>query len=160
MLPRLLFAMAGALALLSAADTYSGPKPPKPDFPYLLHANTLVETEAAEAREENKKGDVTYVIAGDSSPARTPLAEPVFILDAQNLVPERIELYKLDVRNGRREVTLSQKRRGKGGPRPIHLSVTRLGGHLYRVEADEHLDNGEYSLSPSDSNKVFCFEVY
>jgi hypothetical protein len=38
--------------------------------------------------------------------------------------------------------------------------VTPLGGHLYKIEADEHLDDGEYSLSPNDSNTVFCFAVY
>ena len=34
-----------------AADKYTGPKPPKADVPYLLHADTLIETEAVEARE-------------------------------------------------------------------------------------------------------------
>lgn len=145
--------------LLTAADTYDGPRPSKPDVPFLLQASRLIETEGTEAREENKKGEVTYVIDGASSPAKTPLAEPVFIIETKLLVADRIELYKLDVRNGRREVTLSQKKR-KGGPKPIHLLVTRLAEHLYRMEADEHLDNGQYSLSPNDSNRVFCFEVY
>ena len=44
--------------------------------------------------------------------------------------------------------------------RPLHLSVNKVDGRLYRVEASEPLENGEYSLSPNDSNKVFCFEVY
>ena len=33
---------------LAAADKYTGPVPPKPDIPYLLHASTLVETEVAQ----------------------------------------------------------------------------------------------------------------
>lgn len=144
---------------LIAADTYNGPRPAKPDIPYLLHADHLVETEATEAREENRKGEVTYVIPGASSPARTPLAEPVFIIQTQQLVADRIELYKLDVKNGQREVTLSQKHK-RGGPRPIHTLVTRLGEKLFKIEADEPLENGEYSLSPNDSNRVFCFEIY
>lgn len=152
-----------ALALmgmaLSGADKYTGPRPPKADIPYLLHADHLVQTEIAEAREENKKGDVTYVIDGANSTARTPLSEPIFILDANQLSADRIELYRLDSRNGHREITMSGKRK-RGGTRPLHVLVTPLGEHLYRIEADEHLDDGEYSLSPNDSNRVFCFQVY
>lgn len=156
---RLLFGVAIYACFATGADTYDGPRPAKPDVPYILQASRLIETEGTEAKEESKKGEVTYVIEGASSPAKTPLAEPIFIIDTKLLVADRIELYKLDVKNGRREVTLSQKKR-KGGPKPIHLLVNRLADHLYRIEADEHLDNGEYSLSPNDSNRVFCFQVY
>jgi hypothetical protein len=40
--------------------------------------------------------------------------------------------------------------------------VTRIEGHLYRVDVNEGLglENGEYSLSPQGSNTVFCFQVY
>lgn len=146
-----------ASALL-AADKYTGPRPPKPDIPYLLHASNLIPTEVVEARQEQKKNDTTYIIPGASSPAKTPLAEPIFLIDADKISPERIELYRLDVKGGQREITVSQKRRG--GPRPLKLSLTRLEGRLYRIEASEMLENGEYSLSPSDSNQAFCFEVY
>lgn len=159
MLRRLFLAAAGSVLLANAADKYDGPRPPKPDVPYMLQASRLIETEAAEAHQDNKKGEITYTIDGASSPAKTPLAEPIFIINTQELSAERLELYKLDVRNGHREVTMSQKRR-RGGPKPIHLLVTRLADHLYRVEADEHLDNGEYSLSPNDTNRVFCFQIY
>ncbi len=152
-----LFALAGASMI--AADTYSGPKPPKTDVPYLMHADNLIETEGADAREDNRKGEVTYTIPGAASPARTPLAEPIFIIHTKQLVADRIELYKLDVKNGQREITMTQKKK-KNGPRPMHVMVTRLGDQLYRIEANEQLENGEYSLSPNDSNRVFCFEVY
>jgi hypothetical protein len=56
-------------------------------------------------------------------------------------------------------VTMVPKR-ARGGPRPLRLSVTRLEQGLYRIEAGETLENGEYSISPSDSNRVFCFQVY
>lgn len=146
------------IGLLSGADKYNGPLPPKPDIPYLLHASNLVETETGQAREESRKSDTNYVIAGASSPARTPLAEPIFIIDAQKLSPDRFELYRLDVKGGNREVTFSNRRRG--GNRPLHLAVTPLGGHLYKIEADEPLENGEYALSPSGDNRAFCFAVY
>ena len=144
---------------LVAADTYSGPKPPKVDVPYLVHADNLVETEGADAREESRKGEVTYTIAGATSRARTPLSEPIFIIQTKQLVADRIELYRLEVKGGQREVTMTQKRQ-KNGARPMHVMVTRLGDQLYRIEANERLENGQYSLSPNDSNRVFCFEVY
>jgi hypothetical protein len=139
-----------------AAEKYTGPVPPKPDVPYLLHAANLVETEAAQAQ-QGKKGD-TFIISGASSPARTPLAEPVFILDARQIQPEGIELYRLDVKGGNREVNLAGSRRR--GSHALHLAVKPLGGHLYRIEADEPLEDGEYALSPNGDNRAFCFEIY
>ena len=145
-------------ASLSAAEKYSGPVPPKPDIPYLLHATNLIETELGQAREESRKNDTSYVISGASSPARTPLAEPIFIIDARQVAPDRFELYRLEVKSGSREVTFSNRRRG--GNRPLHLAVTRLSDHLYKVEADEPLEIGEYAISPSGDNRVFCFAIY
>jgi hypothetical protein len=145
-------------ASLTAADKYTGPVPPMPDIPYLLHASTLVETEVANARQEGKKND-TFVIPGASSPARTPLAEPIFIIDARNIQPDTFELYRLDVKGGNREVSLNSNRR-RGGSHALHLAVKPLGGHLYRVEADEALEDGEYALSPSGDNHAYCFEIY
>lgn len=155
---RLARALLFLAAICSGAD-YEGPRPPKPDVPYLLHAGKLVETEVAEAREEQKKDDTTYLIEGAASPVKTPLAEPVFLMQSDKVAPERVELYKLEVRNGRRAITINQKKR-TGGPRAYRLLVTPLGQRLYRIEASETLENGQYSLSPNDSNRTFCFEVY
>jgi hypothetical protein len=142
---------------LPAADKYTGPVPPKPDIPYLLHAANLVETEVANA-EAGRKSD-TFVIEGASSPARTPLAEPIFLIDARNIQPDSIELYRLEVKGGKREVNLGGGGR-RGGSHALHLAVRPLGGHLYRVEADEPLEDGEYALSPNGDNHAYCFEIY
>jgi len=156
---RIALALVLAGCVYGAAEKYEGPVPPKPDIPYLLHASTLIETEVADARQEGKKGD-TYVISGASSPARTPLAEPIFIIDARQIQPETFELYRLDVKGGNREVSLSGGGRHRGGSHPLHLAVKPLGGHLFRVEADDVLENGEYALSPSNNDKAYCFEIY
>ena len=145
-------------ALAPAAEKYSGPRPPKPDLPYLVHADNLVPTEIGDASQESSKKDETYTVSGAASSARTPVAEPIFLIQADKISPERIELYRFEVKNGRRELTMNRSKR-KGG-RALHLTVTKLDGGLYKVEAGEPLENGEYSLSPNDSNKVFCFEVY
>jgi len=70
------------LAALSAAaqGKYSGPRPSKPDVPYIKHADSLVAIEPAEAKEEKqKKDDILYIISGATASARTPLASPIFM---------------------------------------------------------------------------------
>jgi hypothetical protein len=149
----LLFLFTGAVF---AAEKYDGPRPPKPDLLYLVHADNLIPTEALEAQQESKKDQTTYTVTGANSTARTPLAEPIFIMESDKIQPERLELYQWEVKGGRRELTVGRKK----GARPLFLSVTRLEGKLYRVEASQPLEDGQYSLSPNDSNRVFCFEVY
>ena len=141
------------------AQKYTGPRPPQKDLVYLVHADNLVPTEVSEAKQESKKNEVTYTIQGAASTARTPLAEPIFIIETDKIQAENLELYRLEVKNGHREVAMAGKK-GRGGSRPLRVTVTRLDKGLYRLEASETLENGEYSLSPNDSNRVFCFEVY
>ena len=156
--------LAAALLLASfaasgLAQKYTGPRPPKPDIPYLMHADNLLETEVLEAKEEARGNETTAWVPGASSPVRTPMAEPIFLIDTEKIVADKLELYKFDVKRGRREVVLPKKP-SKNAPRPIRVIVTNLEGRLYRIEANETLENGEYSLSPDGSNQVFCFQVY
>jgi hypothetical protein len=154
---RLLALLFGAAAL-ATAQKYDGPRPPKPDIPYIKHASNLVPTEVSEAKEEKgKKDEVTYAIPGAASTARTPLASPIFLLQSQKLNAQSLALYKLESRNGRREITASPKK----PMQPIRVEVTRLDNSgLYRLEVVESLEPGEYSLSPEGSNQVFCFQVF
>ena len=151
-------ALCFAAAVSAAAQTYAGPLPAQSDLPYLKHAENLVATEAAEAKEEKgKKDDVTYVIAGAASSARTPLASPIFLLQFDKLVAAKLSLYKLESRNGRREITFSPKKQ----PKNIRVELTHLNtSKLYRLEVEESLEPGEYAFSPEGSNQVFCFQVY
>ncbi len=154
---RILFWLTAAAFAAFAQQKYDGPKPPRPDLPYLKHASNLIPTESATATEEKqKKEDILYVIAGPASTARTPLASPIFIMQADQLSPDKLELYQLDVKNNRRQILMGPKRDVK----PIRIELTRLGGNLYRIEVDESLEPGEYSLTPNGSNQVFCFQVY
>ena len=145
-----------AAAFAATAQKYDGPMPPKPDLPYLKHASSLVPTEAAQAQEEKKKDDILYTIAGPNSSAKTPLASPIFIIQSDKIVAERLVLYKLDSKSGHREILFGPKKK----PRAYRLDVSRLGGNVYRIEVNESLEPGEYSISPEGSNQVFCFQVY
>jgi hypothetical protein len=149
--------LVGTIAL--AAD-YTGPRPPKTDVIYLVHADNLIELEHVDSKQESKKNDVVYSVAGTAATAKTPLAEPIFMLKSDKISPESVELYKFEIKNGHRELTMAAQRRGRGGPHAYRLNVTKLERGLYRIEASETLENGEYGLSPSGSNDVFCFSVF
>jgi hypothetical protein len=148
--------LALAVALTATAQKYAGPRPPKADLPYLKHAENLIPTEAVDAKEEKKRDDILYVVDGANSSAKTPLASPIFLLQAAKLVPERLQLFKLDSKSDHREILFSRK----NPPTAIRIEVTRLGSDLYRIEAGESLEPGEYSLSPQGSDQVFCFQVF
>jgi len=143
------------------AQKYTGPRPAKPDVPYLLHASNLVETEAASANEEKRKDDTAYVVNGETSTARTPLPEPIFLFESKAVSPDKLQLYKLTARNGKREVVFPPvNKRRKDASEPIHLTVKRVADALYRIEANQFLENGEYALTPEGSNQVYLFQVY
>ena len=147
---RVLCLLLSGAGWLSCQEKYDGPIPPKPDLPYLLQAKKLTEIEVGQAREERRKDGSVQVVAGPSSSARTPLPEPIFILDARQLVPEKIELFLLEVKDGNREISAQ----------PLHLRVTPLRDHLFKIEPSEMLEAGQYALTPGGNNRIFCFEVY
>jgi len=155
MMRRIVLLLFAAL-LAASAQKYEGPMPPRKDLPYLKHADNLVPTEAVTAKQEDKKDETIYTIDGANSTARTPLAEPVFLFDSDKIAPEKLQLFRLDSKGGHREIRMSKKK----NPEPIRMEVKRLSGNLFKIEVDESLDPGEYSLSPSDSNQAFCFQVF
>jgi hypothetical protein len=152
-LPIILFC---AVPLL--AQKYEGPRPAKTDLPYLVHADNLVPTESSDAKREDRKNEVVYVISGANSPVRTPLSSPVFVILAQEILPSHLQLYKLESKGGQREIVLTRKK--KLVAHPIRLNVTKIDENFYRIEVDEILGNGEYSLTPEGSDQVFCFQIY
>jgi hypothetical protein len=131
---------------LAWAQQYAGPRPPKKDMIYIVHADNLIPTETGEAKQEGKKSDPVYTFPGVSSPARTPMAEPIFLLDSDAIKPDSVELYRMDVKGGHREAKVSGGSK-RGGTKAFRLTVTKL-------------DRGEYALTPSNKDLVFCFEVY
>jgi hypothetical protein len=159
--------MTRVLLLLSVAavaawgQKYNGPMPEKEDLPYIVQADNLVPTEAGTAQEQKgkKKDETLYTIAGAGSSAKTPLASPIFIVKVKDLVPEKLGLYRLEVRNGRREITIQTGKHAKV-QETLRVDVKKIGDDLYRIEVGVSLPNGEYSLSPQGSNDVYCFAVF
>jgi hypothetical protein len=152
-----------ALICLSAAwaQKYDGPKPEKPDLPYLRHATQLIPLEVSEAKEEKRKEGAAYVSAGAASPVRTPMAEPIFVFESKSIPAEKLTLYKLEVKGNTREVFFfDNPKKRKDSARPLRLMVTRLAPGLSKLEANETLFPGEYALTPEGSNQVFLFQVF
>jgi hypothetical protein len=155
---RLAIFFAASLAVL--AQKYSGPVPEKEDLLYLVQADNLIPTEAATAQEQKGKKDLTtFFVSGVASSARTPLASPIFLVKVKDLDPDKLELYKLEVKNGRREITIRTSKNAKNAP-SVRVDTKRLDEGLYRLEVGESLPKGQYSFTPAGSNDVFCFEVY
>jgi hypothetical protein len=145
-------------ALAAAQSKYTGPKPEKVDIPYLKHASKLIPLEVNEAKEEMRKDQQWAIVKGSSSNVRTPLAEPFFIMEQAKINASVFELYRVEPKNGQRELMIGTKK--KGGAKPLKIMVSPLGERLYRIDVNDTLDNGEYCLSPQGSNQVFCFQVY
>ena len=146
-------------AAAAVAQKYDGPRPAKPDIPYIRHAESLLATEVTDAMEEHRKDDILYVVSGPASTVKTPLASPILLFLSDKIGPDKLQLFKLETKNGRREILFSHKK--KQTAMPIRIDVTKLSSEgLYRIEVVSSLDKGEYSLTPDGSNQVFCFQVY
>ena len=157
---RILF-LALAMTAALAAQKYDGPRPPKADVPYLLHASNLVQVDVDEAQEEKRKDGTAYITNGTSAKARTPLAEPIFLFETKKIPPERLSLYKMDVKGSSREVLFyDNTKKRKDSAKALRLSAVKVAQGLYRLEPTEPLPNGEYALTPADSNTVFSFTIY
>jgi hypothetical protein len=147
-------------AVASAQDKYAGPKPANKDVPYLLHGEKLIATEVQKASQSHSKAGDVFFVTGTTSPARTPLAEPIFLFAPDHFRAEQLGLFRFEVRNGRREVVISGKHRKEDEERVFHLSLRHLDEDLFRIEVSEALDPGEYALSPEGDNTAFCFTTY
>ncbi|MFN7541887.1 MAG: hypothetical protein ACK5TN_03710 [Acidobacteriota bacterium] len=157
---RLLLLFPGlSLFVLLSQEPYKGPVPEKADVPHIRHANKLVPTDVGEAKDESAKGDTIYTVPGAAATARTPLTEPSFIIKVNQLNVQQMQLYRMEVKGGQRQLMLPQKPK-KNSPRPLRLSLDSIGSGLFRLEVQEPLENGEYCLSPGGSNAVYCFAVY
>ena len=93
-----LLGFAAAASLGNAAEKYTGPVPQKHDVPYLMHADNLIETESVAATQAASKGDTVFAVAGVTSPARTPLAEPIFLFVSDRIAPASLGLYQFEIK--------------------------------------------------------------
>src|ERR1700742_41859 len=154
--------MIRSMLLLTAMGTawaqtggYSGLVPEKADLPYLKHANNLVATQPVKFQEQKTANDTVYTTPGERSPAKTPLALPIFMIKAAKLNPEHLQMYRLEIKDGHRDMTAA----GRQKQDVIHVRVVSLGSGLYRMEVADDLESGQYVLSLDGGDEGFCFEI-
>jgi hypothetical protein len=138
---------------------YQGPKPAKADLPYLVHGNRIAETDQGEAQQSEDKKRTVYTVSGTAATARTPLSEPVFLMKPEKLKAEQLTLYKMSLEKGNRVIAFRAKP-DKDDPQPVPMLYHNRKDGTVIFEANQYLENGEYCLSPSGANTVFCFQVY
>ena len=130
--------LAPLVAAQSTAKRKSGlPDPPKKDVPYIIHADQLLETEIGEAKEEQRKDEQVYTIPGRGSTVKTPLAGPEFLLESEAIPPDKLQLYKLESKGGRREVIVLRKK--KPVARPVRLSIYQIQDRLFKKIGRAHV---------------------
>jgi hypothetical protein len=144
--------------LLIAGMEYAGPRPPRKDTVYLVHADRLIATDVGIARQQIAANEITYTVPGERSTARMPLASPTLLVEAESLSADKLRLFRLDIRDGHRELDFHYKSRG--GAFPLRTDIADVAGGLYRIDVVDSLSPGEYALSPDGANEVFCFEVF
>ncbi len=150
----------GVSILLAAAVglcAQSLPAPPKKDVPYIIHATSLVEVEQSDAVPQEDKKQLIYYVQGATSGVNTPLAFPEFLFAPDQLDPNTLELYRFDQVNGRREILIRKKK--KNVARAIYIDVLAHSEGVNRLRVDGSLSAGEYCLTPSGADQVFCFTV-
>lgn len=144
-----------------AKKKWAGPRPDKPDVPFLLHVDKLMTTDVGTATESKTKDGSLYTVTGGGAAARTPIPEPILLFQAEKINPERLTLFRMEVKGGQRTLLLPEPgKRKKDAARPLFMLVTALDKGLFKIEVNEFLPNGEYCLSPDGSNQVFCFAAY
>ncbi len=81
----------------------------------------------------------------------------MLLIKADKVNPQRLQMYRLEVKDGHREITASGKKRAD----VIHvLEVTRLTSDgVFRMEVADDLDSGQYVLSLEGTNQGFCFTI-
>ena len=147
----------GALALAGQADR-NRLGSPKPDIPYLIHGSDIRELEQVDATEEIAKNQLRYWIAGPAASVRTPLAAPEFLFDSQQIDPRDLTLFGFEIKNGRRELLYSKKK--KVVAEPYFLNLEGVAGRLIRIRINASLAPGEYGITPDGQNIVFTFSVF
>lgn len=145
---------------LNAAPSYTGPRPPAKDVPYLKEATKLVVTEVQQATQSKSKEGATFTVDGVTSPARTPIPEPIFLFSPGRINADSLELARFTVKDGKRVFVVGGRKSDDDDQPVLHLTLRKLDAELYEIEASEMLEPGEYALSPQGSNTAFCFSVY
>jgi hypothetical protein len=104
-------------------------------------------------------GAVLYSFTGDSSSTRAGSSTPVFLVlaDSEAAMPANVELSRLQVSPGTRQLAYSPAKNRSISPQPV--AVTRVSATLRKFTVTQPLPPGEYVVLLDNSNRGFLFAV-
>ncbi len=165
-----IFAMVESQKLLSTPEVPPKVDPPPPPRPQaiapatstskvvLLENSDFVELEVQEIKSQDiGDGAVLYSFTGDSSPARVGSSTPVFLVTADDAAGGNVELSRLQVGQGTRQMAYSLTKNRSASSIPI--TVAQVSATLRKVNVQEPLSPGQYVVLLENSNRGFLFAV-
>lgn len=128
--------------------------------PMLRGASGYIPLERVTATMSRNAGMIgppltTYRIPGARSPVRLRPEDPmVFVVRLDNGGSAGVfQLYRLESKKGYRQTQPV----GGGLPPALPMKVTRVGPGIYEIAPGQALAPGEYAISPTNSNRSYCF---
>jgi hypothetical protein len=155
------------LSTPEAAPKAELPPPPRPQATppvtsgskiVLLESSDFRDLEFQELKSQNiGDGAVLYTFPGDASPVRAGSKTPVFLLlaDSEAAIAENLELARLQVGKGIRELASAKNRSASSVP----ITVTQVSATLRKVNVRDPLPPGEYVILLENSTRGFLFAV-
>jgi hypothetical protein len=152
-------AMVDSQQLLSTAEVQSSPAPVTSGAKVVLLENSdFRDLEVQEYKSQDiGDGAVLYSFPGDASPVRAGSKTPVFLLlaDGESASAENLELSRLQVGKGVRELASARNRSASSIP----TTVTQVSATVRKVTVREPLPTGEYVVLLENSHRGFLFTI-
>jgi hypothetical protein len=158
--------------LLSTSEAAPKPELPPPPRPepaapvtlaskvVLLENSDFVDLEVQQAMSRDiGDGAVLYLFTGNSSRIRAGSGKPVFLVlaDSESAMPANVELSRLQVAHGTRQLAYSLAKNRSASSLPI--TVTQVSATVRKFNVTEPLPPGEYVVLLQNSNRGFLFAV-
>jgi hypothetical protein len=126
----------------------------------LLENSDFLDMEVQEFKTQDiGDGAALYSFSGESSATRLSSNPPVFLLLADNeaAMAETVELVRLQVSKGTRQLAYSVAKRRSASSLPV--VVTQVSGTVRKISMKDPLPSGSYVVLLADSHRGFLFDV-
>ncbi|MGH9646110.1 MAG: hypothetical protein ACRD4E_04765 [Bryobacteraceae bacterium] len=103
-------------------------------------------------------GAALFSFPGDASPIRAG-SKPVFLVlaDSEAAMPENVELSRLQVAQGTRQLAYSVSKNHSASSIPV--TITQVSATVRKLSVTEALPPGEYVILLENSNRGFLFSI-
>jgi len=124
----------------------------------LLENSDFRDLEVQQVRSQDiGDGASLYSFSGEASSTVAGSNRPVFLVLAEGETNGQVELARLQVSKGVRQVVYSAA--GKKSASSVPVLVTRVSPTVFRVTVNQGLAPGEYAILPAGLNRAFLFQI-